>query len=309
MARFLGKFMLLLVAFAALCGFALVLSARARGPARYRAPYPELAASTDPAIVARGEYLARGPGHCIECHGRPGDSDPEGAFVGGRRIELPVGTFFVPNLTPDPETGIGRRSDRELARVMRHGVRADGRAALPFMGLAGASDEDLVALLSYLRSQPAVRHPVPADAPNAIGDVILSFVLAPPPPPTRVGRRSPEGDVARGEYLVHHVANCVGCHTRVDERTGERVGASLAGGNVTTFDGTRRFATPSLRPTDATGRVARRSEDEFVALFAAGADRGDASPMPWGALARMEEADVRAIHRYLAQLPSAEVAR
>lgn len=309
MARFLGKFLSLLVALAALSGFAIILSAKAHGPAEFHASYPDLRATDDPTVVARGEYLARGPGHCIECHGRPGDPDPDGAFVGGRRIELPVGTFFVPNLTPDPETGIGRRTDRELARVLRHGVRADGHAALPFMAFGGTSDEDLVALLSYLRSQPAVRHPIPAHAPNALGDVVMAYVLAPPPPTTEVARHAPTGGIARGEYLVHHVANCVGCHTQVDERTGERVGAPLAGGSITTFDGARRFATPSLLPDEGTGRVARRTEDEFVALFAAGDARGDASPMPWRALARMDEADVRAIHRYLVQLPSVEVAR
>jgi hypothetical protein len=85
----------------------------------------------------------------------------------------------VPNLTPDSVTGIGRRSDGEIARMLRHDVRADGRAAVPFMTAQNASDEDLVALVSFLRSQPAVRHEVPDRAPNLVGKAVLAFVIAP----------------------------------------------------------------------------------------------------------------------------------
>jgi hypothetical protein len=69
-------------------------------------------------------------------------------------------TGISANLTRDPETGIGRRSDAEVARILRFGVRADGRAAFPLMELQ-LSDEDLTSILSYLRAQRATAHAVP----------------------------------------------------------------------------------------------------------------------------------------------------
>ena len=68
--------------------------------------------------------------------------------------DIPPGEFHARNITPDTETGIGQFSDGAIARALRHGVGHDGRALLPFMELQGLSDEDLVAVVSYLRSQP-----------------------------------------------------------------------------------------------------------------------------------------------------------
>ena len=60
-------------------------------------------------------------------------------LTGNHLFRLPLGELYSPNITPDAETGIGRRTDGELARVLRHNVRADGRAAFPLMVLR--SDE------------------------------------------------------------------------------------------------------------------------------------------------------------------------
>src|SRR4029453_11826067 len=94
-------------------------------------PPPSLEASTDSAVIAQGRYLAYGPAHCAYCHAKAEDwpridagevIPPPGGFV----FPLPPGTFYTPNLTPDPETGIGRRTDEQLVGMIRHGVRADG---------------------------------------------------------------------------------------------------------------------------------------------------------------------------------------
>src|SRR6185369_13982449 len=93
---------------------------------------------------------------------------------------IPPGTFYTPNLTPDPKTGIGRRTDEQLVGMIRHSVRADGRAAVPFMEYNGLSDEDVVALISYLRSQPPVRNAVPAHQLNLMGKAVMAFMIRPP---------------------------------------------------------------------------------------------------------------------------------
>jgi mono/diheme cytochrome c family protein len=88
----------------------------------YDAPLPHVRISSDPAVLARGEYLIYGPAHCVECHGSSDALDKlsEGVQVplsGGLRLALgPLGAVYSKNLTPDPETGIGRYSDAQIAR-------------------------------------------------------------------------------------------------------------------------------------------------------------------------------------------------
>jgi len=97
---------------------------------------------------------------------------------GGLRIELkPLGAVYSKNLTPDTETGIGRYSDAQVARMMRWGVRPDGRASLyPMMPFGDMSEDDLVAIISYLRAQPPVKNAVPANEWTLMGKVVRSFV-------------------------------------------------------------------------------------------------------------------------------------
>ena len=104
-------------------------------------PEPALHASTDPAVIARGEYLVYGPAHCVVCHAgsveeyqRFVDTGMTPTLAGGYPIGLgPLGTLYPKNLTSDPDTGIGRNSDGQIARMMRHGVRRDGQASIPLM--------------------------------------------------------------------------------------------------------------------------------------------------------------------------------
>ena len=272
----------------------------------FDAPYPEIRASRDPAVIARGRYLATGPAHCVSCHAEPGQpASAEPHLAGGMAFDLPVGTFYAANITPDPTTGIGRYSDRELARVLRHGVHPTGRAVLPFMPFANLSDSDLTAVISYLRSRPAVAHAVPAHDINVLGRIVKAFLLEPTGPTrTPPSTVTPELAPAYGEYLANTVANCVGCHTNRNLRTGEMTGKPFAGGleiESHTQAGTK-FVTPNLT-SHATGHITSWSEDAFVARFKAGVPT--ASPMPWGEFKNMTDDDLRAIYRYLRQLPPA----
>ena len=111
------------------CG--LLVYVQLRWDRTFTAPASTLTASTDPAIIERGRYLAFGPAHCAYCH-TPGpeqwsaiDAGETVSLTGGFTFPVPPGRFYTPNLTPDPETGIGRRTDEELVQLIRHGVRAD----------------------------------------------------------------------------------------------------------------------------------------------------------------------------------------
>ena len=289
---------------------ALIATIFIRSNRTFDAPYPAIHATTDSATIARGRYLAYGPAHCAACHVAPEDSAAllaggQPPLSGGHTFVIPPGTFPVPNLTPDSATGIGRRSDGELARQLRHDVRADGRAPVPFMTTQNASDEDLVALISFLRSQPPVRHAVPARQPNLLGKTVFAFVIKPRPPGVTPPVKTPTGPtVERGQYLANGLAACVGCHTARSMATGAYIGPAFAGGTTEPLesDPSRVITPPNLTPDSATGRIAAWSEDGFVARFRMGKVLPE-SFMPWEFFARMTEDDLRAIYRYLRSLP------
>src|SRR5262245_14002039 len=226
----------------------------ARQNLKFDAPYPEVTASTDSTVIARGRYVVRNVVNCASCHGDPSQHDAfvQGADVplsGGHAFNIPPGIFYARNITPD-ETGIGKFSDREVARALRYGVGHDGRALLPFMEVQGLSDEDLVAVISYLRSQPGVHNLVPAHRPNLLGRVVVVTVLSNP-----VGRKgtplaaSPHGaNVENGRYLVESVALCWACHTQRNMATGALSGPRFGGatGFIDDFDTTHSWSPPNI---------------------------------------------------------------
>jgi mono/diheme cytochrome c family protein len=278
---------------------------------KFDAPYPDVAASSDSAVIARGRYVVRHLAPCADCHGDPAQAaaaqaGAEVPLSGGYVFEIPPGRFHVPNITPDAETGIGRMSDGAIARALRHGVGSDGRALLPFMEMQGLSDEDLVAVVSYLRSQPAVRNPVAAHEYNLLGRVVRATALAnpvgPSEPPPAV---SPRGATAEaGRYLVQSVALCGACHTQRDQNTGAFIGPPLGGatGFTVAEDKTHTWSPPNITNDPATGRLAKLDEEEFVARMRAGRSI-PGSPMPWQSYQGMDEDDLRAIYRYLLTVP------
>ena len=272
----------------------------------------EIQASSDPAVVERGRYLVQGPAHCADCHGArlPSGEPPAGTATlsGGYEFKLPVGVFRAPNITADVKTGIGRYSDRDLARILRYGVRPDGSAVLPFMPFAELADDDLTAVISYLRTTQPVPHQVPAHELNLLGSFVRAWVLAPVGPKTTPAKHAPRGAIPEnGRYLAHHVANCVSCHTRMDLRTGELIGPLFGGGGEhLAVDGTKRtFLSPNLTPDPRWGWLEGWDEGMFAARLTSGAGRAG-SPMPWGAFKGLSNDDARAIYSYLRTLPKAE---
>jgi mono/diheme cytochrome c family protein len=286
---------------------ALVCTVLLRWKRTFDVPLPDIQASTDSAVIATGRYLAFGPAHCAYCHttaetGPALDRGEQPPLSGGFVFRIPPGTFRTPNLTPDRETGIGAVSDGQLARMVRNGVRRDGRAAVPFMNYHELSDADLTALISFLRSQPPVSHRVPAHDVNLLGKAVMAFVIKPIGPRSTPPAESPPAGptVERGAYLVTAVAECADCHTERSMVDGHFTGARLAGGTPFEVDGKLGMLVvpPNLTPDPKTGRITAWTEDQFVARFRQGRLIPE-SPMPWNAFARMTDDDLRAIYRYL----------
>lgn len=119
--------------------------------------------------VERGAYLAAVM-DCAGCHtpgALLGAPDPEGHLAGSQvGFQIPgLGIFYPPNLTPDPETGLGTWSEADIIKAVRTGERPDGRMlapAMPYRSYSALSDADAAALAAYLKSLPPIRHQAPA---------------------------------------------------------------------------------------------------------------------------------------------------
>src|SRR5437868_8339384 len=114
----------------------------------------KIEASPTTQTITRGEYLARA-GDCIACHTAPGGKQ----FAGGRAMATPFGNLFVPNVTPDDETGIGRWTADDFYRMMHQGVSRDGSLMYPVMPFASytkVTREDSDAIYAFMMSVPPV---------------------------------------------------------------------------------------------------------------------------------------------------------
>lgn len=273
-------------------------------------PLPSITASKDPAVIAQGEYLVHAVAHCSACHG-PADivskrqlSPDKLDLRGGFSLQAgPFGTFVPVNLTSHVETGMGSHTDGQLARAIRHGVGASGRLSA-FMALAVGpmSDEDLTAIVSYLRTLPPIDNPT---APTEWGFVAkaLSGQFSPrmsvAPPYVPAGAVS----VERGKYLAHGPAICVGCHSHLDPMQGFQLVPPLFAGEFEAepdpMEPGYEFVVPNLTPHPGTGIMAHWTEEQFVDRFKKNGRVYAGSKMPWENFAQMTEDDLRSIYRYL----------
>jgi mono/diheme cytochrome c family protein len=292
---------------------ALAIFAASRAEAKITfsdAPAPQVVASQDPAIIARGRYLVNAAAHCSQCHGdyprdKPAQNVDGVALSGGLEFRMgPLATTWAANLTP---AGIGALTDAQLARVIATGVQHDGKLSL-LMRYAAAklSRDDLIAVISYLRSLPPVARAVPRGYLKPLGKVAVSFLHV-APDLEALPSHAPEAaepSLERGAYLAEHVARCVACHTTFDRSTFEPSGPKAGGGAAEPSHGSdtdKEFAPPNLT-SSPTGRTGMLAEDAFLARMKAGRVFAS-SIMPWENFGRMTDADLRSIYRYLKSLP------
>ena len=287
---------------------------------------PPLEVSADSGVIAKGKYLVHGPAHCSSCHvasyedmilSDQGEAIP---LKGGVKFPLgPLGSIHPPNLTPDPKTGIGRYTDEQLFRMMRHAIKPDGTGSLalmmPFWDMA---DEDQVAIISYLRSLPPIRNEVPKPEWTFMGKAVRTFApsfkpVLDPNPPSKAPPMAPT--IERGRYLAHSVANCVGCHTERDQMTYEAIGPEFAGGmefepfpelyKLLGVDEDVWMRSPNITP-DAKGVLANYpTAESWITRFRQGRII-NFSPMDWGPFSRMSDEDLEAIWIYLQSLTPVE---
>jgi mono/diheme cytochrome c family protein len=194
---------------------------------------PAAPPSFDAALVKRGRDLAA-MGNCSDCHTVRGGK----SFAGGLAVPTPFGAIYSSNITPDPDTGIGRWSEEAFRRAMRSGVDRSGQhlyPTFPYDHFTNVSDEDDRALYAFLMTREPVRAPAranqlafPYDQRVLIAGWKLLFLRhgTYQPDPTQTAEWN------RGGYLVEGLAHCGSCHTPRNALGAEQAEQQFAGGDV-----------------------------------------------------------------------------
>lgn len=264
--------------------------------------------SVDPALVSRGEYIAR-VSDCVACHSLAGKAP----FAGGLEMATPLGAIHATNITPDQHAGIGAYTLADFDRAVRHGVAPGGRRlypAMPYPSYVKLSDDDMRALYAFFMKgiQPADQPNIPSSIPwplNMRWPIALwNGVFA----PTATYAAKPGQDALwnRGAYIVQGPGHCGSCHTprglAFNEKALDESGAPYLAGGL--LDG---WYAPSLRQDHNTG-LGRWSEDEIVRFLKTGRNQ---HAVVYGSMTEafnnstqfMQDEDLTAIARYLKSLP------
>lgn len=248
----------------------------------------------------RGEYLVRGPAGCGNCHTPIGpDGFVQSQELGGRLVEdNQAFTAYAPNITPGG--AVANWSDTELATSIREGIRPDGSIIgppMPFAMYRGLGDEDLAAIVAFLRTLPAVANEMPPS----------EYRIPLPPaygPPVETIAAPPRGvTVEYGGYLAGPIAHCMECHTPMGSQ-GPMLETDLGRGGFE-FHGPWGVSVAS-NITPSEDGIAKHSDAELITMITHGR-RPNGSPMlppmPYSFLARATPEDIDAIVLYLRALP------
>lgn len=253
--------------------------------------------------IQRGRYLAI-LSDCSSCHTVPGSGQP---FAGGRPIETPFGNIVAPNITPDPETGIGSWSDEAFDAAVRHGIGRNGSRlypAMPYNAYTKMSRNDVVAIRAYLNTVPPVRNAVVADtlpfpfnirAAMRVWDALYFRDGDYKPNPSQ------SAEWNRGAFLVDGPGHCGACHTPKTFLGGDETNQYLEGAYL------QGWSAPDIT-NDARLGLGRWSKEDVVAYLKSGHNHVTAATGPMGEVVTlsttyMTDPDLNAIATYLKSLP------
>jgi mono/diheme cytochrome c family protein len=267
---------------------------------------PPAASSFSPELIGRGEILATA-GNCESCHTLKDGRH----FAGGLGIATPFGTIYTSNITPDSATGIGRWSLAAFARALHEGVARDGShlyPAFPFDHFTRVTDPDVAALYAFLMTRPPANFSPPANTvpfPLNIralqwGWKLLFFhpgVYQPDPAKSDAWNR--------GAYLSEGLAHCAACHSPRNALGASKTGSdAYAGGMV------EGWMAPAL--TAANTAPLPWTEAELYDFLRTGGTAlhgvaaASMSEVIHVGLAKLSDADVKAIATYFADLDGAD---
>jgi len=259
-------------------------------------------------IVEKGAYLTVAGG-CLGCH--TNTSEGSQPFAGGRALKTPFGVFYSPNITPDPENGIGRWNDSEFLAALKKGVSPSGHPyfpVFPYPSYTKMTDKDALAIKAYLFTLPKASiqdKPHEVSAPLSWrwlqwGWRALFFDDEPYSPAPNASEK-----VARGGYLVEALTHCGECHTPRNSLGAPDKELYLAG----TIDGPDREIVPNITPDDGTG-IGDWSEADIAGLMKSGMlpdfdnVQGSMAEVIDHSLSKLTDDDLAAIAAYLKSIPA-----
>ncbi|WP_243047478.1 cytochrome c [Dyella sp. RRB7] len=259
----------------------------------------------DPALIAKGEYLAT-VGDCAACHTEQGGA----RYAGGRVLATPFGNIPAPNITPDRETGLGDWSFEDFWQALHSGRGRHGELLYPvfsYTSFTKVTHDDALAMFAYLQSLPPVHQPAKPlglDFPYNVRSSLNAWRAL----YFREGTYQPDPGKSeawnRGAYLVQGLGHCNECHAPRDSLGGMQSNPSLAGGQIPA----QNWYAPDLS-TQANGGLAGWSEQDIVDLLKTGQSaRGTAFGPMAEVVARstqhLQDDDLHAIATYLQSLPA-----
>ena len=280
-----------------------------KGVPTYEVLAPDLKVTIDSASVARGEYLVANT--CMQCH-RGKDGKLSGQFL---EDSPGFGKFYAPNITQHPTAGIGSYTDGELAYLLRTGVAKDGKITLPIMNRFNhISDEDLNAIIAYLRSDKKAVQPsdnvLPKSQPYLFAKVLMNLAIKPLPFPEHPIPTPDRADAAAyGEYIATSAISCYHCHSASFAAVNDLVPSKSQG----FFGGGNQVSNPvepgqlvysanlTMHPENGMGNW---SEEEFVKAVKSGQGKdgqGLSPAMPTFPV--LTDEDAKAIWAYLQTVP------
>ena len=218
-------------------------------------------------LAAKGQYIFALAGGCA-CHTVPKETEN----AGGRAFPIPFGTVYSTNITQDKETGLGSWTDQQIHDALVKGIRSDGSRILPVMpyeAYSGMAQEDLKALIAYLRTLKPVKKATPqlkswAPFNRSLGAPLWLKVFgrfSDPP------AQAPKSEIERGRYLVEHVSLCSDCHTPRNFIGVPNRSLYLAGANKKI--GPLGQEVPNITPDKETG-IGEWKREEIAAVLLTG---------------------------------------
>ncbi|CAN7632497.1 cytochrome c [Caballeronia sp. LjRoot29] len=255
-------------------------------------------------LIKRGEYLARA-GDCVACH----TADKGRPFAGGLPINTPFGTIYTPNITNDPDTGIGRWSDADFLRAMHDGIGKGGERfypAFPYAEYTKVTDSDVLAIRAYLNTLTPIHYTPPRNElsfPFSQRWLMVFWNMF----NFKEGRFVPDPQQSaewnRGAYLVGGLAHCEECHTPRNVMQGLKTSERFSGAELS---GWHAF---NITP-DKTAGVGGWTDDDLTQYLSTGVAHGRANAA--GAMADvvqnstqyMTPEDLRSIVVYLRSVPA-----
>jgi mono/diheme cytochrome c family protein len=267
-------------------------------------PTSKSAAAVTTQIINKGEYLAR-VGDCIACHTAPAGKE----FAGGRAMPTPFGNLYVPNITPDDETGIGRWTADEFYRMMHTGISRDGSLmypAMPFASYTKVTREDSDAIYAYIMSVPPVRlknRPHELRFPYNNRELLVGWRALYFKQGEFVPDPKQSAQWNRGAYLVEGLGHCSMCHTAINILGGTNEAKAFEGGMIPN----QNWYAPSLTSNREAG-LGNWSLKDIADLLQVGVSHrgtvyGPMAEVVYNSLQYISDEDITAMAVYLKALP------